>query len=191
MSVDIGIEIEAEQMERAAQLLAGVPKGVERAAANAINRGLSKIKTTAFREVKQVYTVQSAALNSATTTQQQKAGTGNLAGYVRFSGYEIPLYKFKVTPKQPGTGKAVRATMKKGGGGVYESAFIAAMQSSHTGVFRRDKKTRLPISEYMGLSAAHMAGEAQVSEKVQEEAQALVNARLEHEIERLLNNYGG
>ena len=43
----------------------------------------------------------------------------------------------------------------------------------------------------MGLSAAQMAGNEKVSTKVQEESQELVNARLEHEIERLLNNYGG
>jgi len=43
----------------------------------------------------------------------------------------------------------------------------------------------------MGLSAAQMAGEETVSRQVQEEAQRLVNERLEHEIDRLLNGYGG
>lgn len=193
MSAGINVSIDAETMERAAALLANVPHGAERAAMNAINRGLSRVKTTAFRGVKEVYTVQSSALNSATTTQVQKASTGDLAGYVRFSGVKIPLYKFKVTPKRPGTGKTVKATMEKGGGGVYQSAFIAAMSKSsgHTGVFRREGKKRYPNSEYMGLSAAQMAGNEKASTKVQEESQELVNARLEHEIERLLNNYGG
>ena len=115
MSAGINVSIDAETMERAAALLASVPHGAERAAMNAINRGLSRVKTTAFRGVKEVYTVQSSALNSATTTQVQKASTGDLAGYVRFSGVKIPLYKFKVTPKRPGTGKTVKATMEKGG----------------------------------------------------------------------------
>ena len=81
-----GIEIEAERMEQVRALLAGVPKGAERAFSNAINRGLSRIKSQAWKQVKQVYTVQSSALNATSATQLQKASTGNLAGYIRFSG---------------------------------------------------------------------------------------------------------
>lgn len=189
----INITIDSATMERAAALLAEVPNGAERAAANAINRGLSKVKTTAFKGVKEVYTVQPAVLNSATKTQVQKASSGDLVGYVRFSGVKIPLYKFKVTPKRPGTGKVVKAAMEKGGGAVYQSAFIAAMNKSsgHTGVFKREGKKRYPISEYMGLSAAQMVGRDKIAEEVQKEAQELTNARMEHEIERILNKYGG
>lgn len=187
----IGIEISSETMERVQALLANIPKGAERAYSNAINRGLSRVKSAAWRNVKQVYTVQSSALNAATNTSVQKASTGNLAGFVRFAGYKIPLYKFKVSPKQPGSKKLVHAAVKKGGGTVFESAFIAAMKSGHIGVFEREGKKRLPVSEFMGLSAAQMVGEETVSTQVQEEAQKLVNERLEHEIDRLLNGYGG
>ncbi len=38
---------------------------------------------------------------------------GNLAGFVSFSGVKIPLYKFKVTPTKPGTGKQVRGGGQK------------------------------------------------------------------------------
>lgn len=191
MSGGVNIEISAETMEKVNELLAGVPNGAERAYSNALNRGLSKIKTTALKSAKEVYTVQASALNAATNTQIQKASTGNLAGYVRFAGYKIPLYKFKVTPKKPGGNRRVRAAVKKGGGAVFESAFIAAMKNGHTGIFERDGRKRLPVSEFMGLSAAQMVGETTVSEKVQEEAQRIVDARLEHEIDRLLNKYGG
>lgn len=204
----VGIEISAETMERVQTLLANIPKGAERAYMNAINRGLSRVKTAAWQGIKQVYTVQAAALNAATNTRIQKAGTGNLAGFVRFAGYKIPLYKFKVSPKQPGGKKLVRASVKKGGGAVFESAFIAAMKSGHVGVFERTgeqgiagrlAKTKTPggtmhtekLEEKMGLSAAQMAGQEAVSRQVQEEAQRLVNERLEHEIDRLLNGYGG
>ena len=189
--MNIGVQIDAETMERVEAMLAQVPKGAERAFSNAINRGLSKVKTGAFREVKRIYTVQSSALSGATSTNIKKASTGDLAGHVHFAGYEIPLYKFKVSPKQPGGKKLVRASVKKGGGATFESAFIAAMKSGHIGVFEREGRKRLPVSELMGLSAAQMAGEETVSRQVQEEAQRLVNERLEHEIDRLLNGYGG
>ena len=176
--MNIGVQIDAGTMERVEAMLAQVPKGAERAFSNAINRGLSKVKTGAFREVKRVYTVQSSALSGATSTNIKKASTGDLAGHVHFAGYEIPLYKFNVTPKKPGTGKQVSATMKRGGGAVY-------------GVFHRETRKHLLISEYMGLSAAHMVGETAVAEKLQEEAQKTVDERVMHEVERLLNGYGG
>ena len=185
--MSVGIEISSETMERVQTLLAKIRKGAERAYSNAINRGLSRIKSTAWKEVKQVYTVQNSALNAATNTRVQKASTGNLAGYVSFSGCKIPLYKFKVTPKQPGSKKLVHASVKKGGGATFESAFIAAMKSGHIGMFEREGRKRLPVSEFMGLSAAQMVGEQTVSEQLQQEAQRLVEERLEHEIDRLLN----
>ena len=70
-------------------MLAGIPKGAERAFSSAINRGLSHTKTQAFKQVKTVYAVKQSALNEATTTKVQKASTGNLAGYVSFSGVKI------------------------------------------------------------------------------------------------------
>ena len=96
------IEITAEAVERVEAILAGVPNGAERALSNAINRGISRVKTGAIRRVKEIYTVQSGAFNEATRIRVNKASTGNLVGFVSFAGYKIPLYKFKVTPTAPG-----------------------------------------------------------------------------------------
>lgn len=185
------IEITSETIERVQAVLAGVPKEAERALSNAMNRGLSRVKTTAMQNVKRVYAVQSSALSAATNTKMQKASTGNLAGFVSFSGCKIPLYKFKVTPKQPGTGKTVRAAVMKGGGTAFEDAFIAGMGSGHLGVFERTGRPRLPIEEFMALSAAQMVGNEGVITEVEQQAQQLVEERLDHEIERLLSQYGG
>ncbi len=185
------IEITSETIERTQALLAGIPKGAERAFSAAINRGLSHTKTQAFKQVKKVYAVKQSALNEATKTRAQKASTGNLAGYISFSGVKIPLYKFQVTPKTPGTGKKVRAGVMKGGGAVFESAFIAEMKSGHTGIFERITSRRLPIEEKMGLSAAQMVQNEVIMDQLTQEAQEKVDERLNHEIERILNGYGG
>lgn len=185
------IEISAETIERVETLLAGVPKGAERALSNAMNRGLSKMKTGAAKKVREVYTVQSSAINEATNTRIQKASTGNLAGYIHFSGYKIPLYKFKVTPKAPGIKKQVTAAVKKGGGTAFENAFIAQMKSGHIGVFERETSKRFPIEEKMGLAMAQMVGNQNVIAELEKEAQETVNTRITHEIDRLLNGYGG
>ncbi len=49
------IEVSAEAIERVERILAGVPKGAERALSNALNRGLSRVKTGATKRVKEVY----------------------------------------------------------------------------------------------------------------------------------------
>lgn len=202
------IEVSAEAIERVERILAGVPKGAERALSNAINRGLSRVKTGATKRVKEVYTVQSSAFHEATNTKIEKASTGNIAGYVHFSGCKIPLYKFQVTPKATGTGKQVKAAVMKGGGTAFEEAFIAQMGTGHLGVFERTGEqgivSRLSkaknkigtkhtekIEEKMGLSAAQMIGNIKVLDTIEKEAQEVINERLEHEIERILNGYGG
>lgn len=185
------IEITSETIERTQTLLAGIPKGAERAFSSAINRGLSHTKTQAFKQVKKVYAVKQSALNEATTTKVQKASTGNLAGYVSFSGVKIPLYKFQVTPKEPRKGQKVRAEVMKGGGATFDSAFIAKMRSGHIGIFERITSRRLPIEEKMGLSAAQMVKNEVIMDQLTKEAQEKVDERLKHEIDRILNGYGG
>lgn len=201
------IEISAETIERVETLLAGIPRGVERTFSNAMNRGLSKVKTGASKKVREVYTVQASAINEATNTKIQRTSMGSLAGYVSFSGYKIPLYKFKVTPKAPGIKKKVVAAVKKGGGTPFEHAFIAQMANGHIGVFERTgtygennarvqkygkkNKHTEDIEEKMGLAMGQMLGNPKVIEELEKEAQKTVNERAIHEIDRLLNGYGG
>ena len=185
------IEITSETIERTQTLLAGIPKGAERAFSSAINRGLSHTKTQAFKQVRKVYAVKQSALNEATTTRVQNARTGNLVGYVSFSGVKIPLYKFQVTPKEPRKGQKVRAAVMKGGGTTFDSAFISKMRSGHIGIFERITSRRLPIEEKMGLSAAQMVKNEVIMDQLIKEAQEKVDERLNHEIDRILNGYGG
>lgn len=185
------IEITSEAIERAETLLASIPKGAERAFSSAINRGLSHTKTQAFKQVRKVYEVKQSALNEVTTTRVQKASTGNLVGCVSFSGVKIPLYKFKVTPKEPRKGQKVRAAVMKGGGATFDSAFIAKMGNDHIGVFERITSKRYPIEEIMGLSAKQMIENEVIIDQLIKEAQEKVDERLNHEIERILNGYGG
>lgn len=201
------IEVSAETIERVEALLAGVPKGAERALSNAMNRGLSKMKTGAAKKVREVYAVQSSAINEATNTRVRKTSAGNLAGFISFAGYKIPLYKFKVTPKAPGIRKRVQATVKKGEGGTFEDAFIAQMSTGHIGVFERtgtfdsdnarlkkygkQNKHTESIEQKMGLAMGQMIGNQKVIEELEKEAQKMVDERIVHEIDRLLNSYGG
>ncbi len=134
------IEITSDTIERVETLLAGVPKGAERAFTNAINRGLSHTKTQAFKQVKAVYAVKQSALNEATKTRVQKASSGNLAGYVSFSGVKIPLYKFSVSPKEPGKKRKVRAGVMKGGGIALSLSIASAVNTAFLFIFLNKSK---------------------------------------------------
>ncbi len=184
------IEISSEAIERAEALLAGIPKGAERAFSNAINRAVTYSKTKAFKEVRKVYAVKQGDLNAKTATRVQKASAGNLAGYVSFSGVKLPLYKFKVTPKTATKGKKVQAGVMKGGGAIFDNAFIANLGKG-MGVFERLTSKRYPTEELMGLSAVQMVENEVIIGQLEKEAQDKVNERVMHEIDRILNGYGG
>lgn len=201
------IEITSDEIERVGTMLADTPKSAERVFANAMNRGLSRIKTRAIEQVKKVYAVKTAALWDATTARMNKASVGNLVGFVSFSGVKIPLYKFSVTPTKPATRQKVKAGLMNGGSKTeYEDAFIAEMKNGHIGVFERtgtqgieSRKTKYgkqnhhteKIKEISGLSTAQMIGNASNIEILEKEAQELVNERIVHEMNRILNGYGG
>ena len=199
------IEISSEAVERVENILSEVPGGAQKALSAAMNRGLSKVKTAAFKEVRSVYAVQYAALKEATKTKVKNTSKGNLAGEISFSGVKIPLYKFKVTPQAVATGATVKASTMKGSMTEFSHAFIAMMSSGHIGVFERTgtqgiasrleaynrSKHTEKVSEIMGLSAVQMISNENIMDKTEADAQETVNARIEHEIDRILNGYGG
>lgn len=59
------------------------------------------------------------------------------------------------------------------------------------GVYERLTRKRVPTEQLMGLSAAQMVGNTEVMDDLQEEVQELVNERIIHEMNRILNGYGG
>jgi hypothetical protein len=79
------------------------------------------------------------------TTARFNAG-GNTADIVVRSGW-IPLAKLGATQ----TSKGVRVRLR----GSYRHAFIASMDSGHTGVMLRQGADRLPIRELFGPNPAH------------------------------------
>lgn len=184
------IEISCEQLELVERLLAGVPNGVPRALASALNRGASRGKTSAIRRVKGVYTVQPSALTANSRITLKSASAGSLEATVTFGGSKIPLNKFQVSPKSPGGRYTVIAAGKRGGGAVLPHAFIANL-SNTGGVYERIAKPRFPVEEKMGLSTGQMVGSQEVSSGLEDEVSEVVNQRIEHEVARLLAGYGG
>lgn len=185
------VEITAEQIQRVELILQNVPKGAERALANAINRGISKAETVSVREIRSTYTVDSPTAHGS--IQQKKASVGNIVGSIIYAGSPIPLIKYDVSPTgKTGHRQRVAARVLKSSGRTsLKYAFNRSFNSGALRTAERIGRSRLPIKVLYGPSLAQMAENEQVLPKAEEEAQKVVDERIEHEIWRLISGYGG
>ena len=178
------VGITSEQIERVESILNGVQRGPEKVFFNVINRALDTVRTASGRQIREVYAIKQKDLRAESNIKLKKASQTDLAGEIAFAGCKIPLYRFNVTPKQPAQGVRVKAAVLKSSAQTeFEHAFIARMQSRHVGMFERATAKHLPIDEFTGPSAAHMA--------VEQAAQETIDKRIDHEIDRILSGYGG
>ena len=69
------------------------------------------------------------------------------------------------------------------------------MKSGHTGIFRRTGGATSTggdeLKEIMGSSVPQMIGNEEVLQKISKEAAEKFEERLEHEVLRILNGWGG
>lgn len=205
------ISITDEQINRVESILNGVRNGPEKVFFNVINRALTTVRAEAGRQIRAVYAISQKDLRSESNIQLRKASRSNLAGEIAFSGCKIPLYRFNVSPKQPtfdesrtipvkinGQWKRVNpskpvkaAVLKSSAQTELEHAFIANMQNGHTGIFNRKELDDLLIRELKGPSIAHMADNSVVLAQVEKAAQETIDKRIDAEMNRILNGYGG
>lgn len=180
------IEISTEQLNKMIRLLDGVKDGPEKALYNAVNRGLSRVRRLSAQYASGVYEISQGAIKSHSKIKQVKASPGaNTIGSISFGGTKLALMQFKVSG---GHGSTVKVAVKKGGGGTLYKAFIANMGHG-SNVIERVSSKRTPTETLMGLSAAQMIGNEEVALQIEMEAEKVVSERIDHEIERLLNNW--
>jgi len=187
------IQITSEQIERINLILSGIPGGAQKAFSSVIRRTNSTVKAETVRQITSTYAISAQnARAGANIRARVKSADGGVIGTVSFAGYKLPLYRFNVSPTMPIQRVTVKAAvMKENAQTPFAHAFIARMKNGHTGMFERDTTRSFPVTEFMAQSTAQMAGNDEVLERVSEKAQETVNKRVEHEITRILNGYGG
>ncbi len=187
------IEITSEQIERINTLLSTVKGGASKVVKKAIKSGQKVTQRETERSIKEVYDISAKNLKTHKRVKLwTKQSNGDIIGHVSFSGYKIPLFKFKATPKKSGKRKLVKARQKKNEAMTpFAHAFITTMSSGHTGIFKRKGEARFPISEIMGSSVGQMARDEKIVPKVEAKVQETVNEAIESEINRILNKAWG
>lgn len=205
----IDVDISEETADRLHAVLEGMGLAEEKVLKPALARGLSAGKTAFNKQIKTVYNIEPNRLS----TRYARFGYKNVStegdkiiGSIEFSGGVIPLYKFEVSPTEAEYGKGRKtitsSVMRGGGAASIDNGFIAEMSNEHMGVFERKgswrRKTRPTkvgrntennekIKELFGPSLARMAENAVVLQTVEDRVNEVINKRIEHEIERLLN----
>ena len=96
-----------------------------------------------------------------------------------------------MSPKEVNERKTVKAAVFRGGTGeTIAQAYVTNLKGG-IGVFERLTSKRETSQTFYGPSVAHMAENVNVLPRMEEIAQRTVNERIEHEIGRILNGYGG
>ena len=181
-------------LERANKLLAGIGGGelLRNALYNALNRAGVKARKEAATFASKEYMISSSGFKKHVKEKYHiHYGGGKISGGVvscelSFAGSVIPLIEFRTRYSRDG---GVNVSVKRGGGGNLDHAFIANLGG--TNVYERIGKSRLPIERKYGPSAAHMMMDEHVDEQMEKTVVDTFNARIEHEITRLLNGWGG
>lgn len=183
-------EVGGKGLDRVNKILAGVPGGVYKATSSALKRAGDTAKTKAGQFAAAEYTISKGTFMSNVNIKSRvTGGVGGVASMsLSFSGGVLPLLKFNT--KFSRQGRVTTQVKRNGGGGTLEHAFVASI-FGNAAVFERVGAPRFPVEQKFGPSTGHMMQNEEVIEKMTETIAETYDKRIEHEIMRVLNGFGG
>lgn len=207
----IDVEVSKETTDRLHSILEGIENAEEKVLKPALTRGLMAGKTEAGKAARQTYHISAGDFKSSGYMKYNsvsQSGDG-IIGSIEFSGGVIPLIRFKVTPNTPKKGKTPSAAVLKSSSLVpfsrKKDTFVAQMKTGHIGIFSRREgvysggryttktgkvgknKHNQALEELLSPSVPQMVGNEEVIQSVEDRVNEVINQRINHEIERLLN----
>ncbi len=189
MSVRIA-EIGDESLERVSKILAGVPGGIWKASYSALKRAGDMAKTRAGQYAAEEYTINKGDfmrnVHQKSSISSEAGGAVSLG--ISYAGNVLPLLTFNTRYSKNGK---LQTQVKRGGAAAMLDHAFAARVYGPVGVFERVGEKRFPVEQKFGPSTAHMMQNEAVVEKMDEVVRDTFERRLEHEITRVLNGWGG
>ena len=190
------IEVSEQTMNRIHTLLSGIEGAKGKILRPAFGRAMQAGKTEAKRQALSTYHVKASDFNEKTRIVY-KGITDNadeIIGTVDFSGYPIKLIKYHVTPNTPTKKKkAPSANVLRENSPVKfdrkNDVFVQQMGTDHIGIFKREESGK--IKELYGPSGPRMVENEEVMQAITQKVHEVINQRIDHEINRLLNQNGG
>lgn len=205
-----------DAIDRATKLLAGIDGGIEKAVKNAMPRAVSHLRTSSVKAIQERYAISATNIRTNENVTVRYTYQDGVQAFINFAGQKIPLYRYDgAAPKTPSadTSKWVHAMisgkmqtvhpslaasghqLKSTSPTRFQNAFVAEMQSGHVGIFERTGGVTASggdaIKELMGSSVSQMIGNEQIASALVDDAEKKFEERIDHEILRVLNGWGG
>ncbi len=183
-------EIGGKGLDRVIKVLAGVPGGAAKAVSSALKRAGDTAKTKAGQFAAAEYTINKGDfMHNVNEKTRVSGGVGGVASLeISFAGSVLPLLTFNTKFSRDGH---VQTQVKRNGGAVtLERAFVANI-FGQTAVFERVGAPRFPVEQKYGPSTGHMMQNEQVIKNMDKTIIETFETRIEHEITRVLNGWGG
>ncbi|MCD8199810.1 MAG: phage tail protein [Coriobacteriaceae bacterium] len=176
-------------LERVNKILSTVPNGVYKATYSALKRAGQTAKTQAGRFAAAEYTINKSTFMSNVNQKQHITGSsgGVTSMTITFAGSVLPLLTFNTKYSRSGL---VQTQVKRSGGATtLQHAFVANI--GKFGVYERVGRERYPVEGKYGPSTGHMMQNEDVVEQMEKVVEETYENRIEHEITRVLNGFGG
>lgn len=207
------VTIDTKSLDKIVKGLSYFGKEMPGAAASAVNRTLDYVNTQVKRTVTAEYAIKQTDVTACAT--KKKASKSNLSAGITYKGRLLSLAHFPHNPSVPGTGRYIKVKIKKSEGyktlgpsqgrgrkgkkGERQSVpwpFVGptgakSADKVQANVFQRTGKSRFPIKVLKTLSVPQMITNTNVEEKIQAQAAAKLQERVNHEIKYRLDKIKG
>lgn len=180
-------DIGSKSIDRAKKILAGFPRGAEKAIGSALKRAAQSAEAYAAQAVGKEYYVKAGDFKSYTKTKKHYTTTaGSTSAEIEFCGYHIPLIKFDTRVSRDG--RVVTRVMRSSERSTLDHVFSASglLMSD----YMRELEKRLPVQELFGPSTVQMmSSNDDVEQEMGDKLREVFDSRLEHEITAILNGW--
>lgn len=187
------IEVSEQTIDKLHTLLAGIENGIDKALSPAFGRALQSGKTEAKKQAMQTYYIKASDYNQNSYIKYKgvEHRADEIIGEISFAGNPMALMKYKTSPTTPGRETPSAVVLKENKPVKFNRRHDVFIQQigSHIGIFKREENGR--IKELYGPSTPKMVDNEKVKQAVEQKVHEVLNRRIEHEIERLLNENGG
>lgn len=181
-----------ESIDRINKILAGIPGGAFKVTYAALKRAGDTAKTKAGQFAAAEYTISKGDFMHNVTEKVRTEGGSGVGGVasmsISFAGHVLPLLTFNTSFSRGGT--LTTKVKRNGGAASLQHAFTAKIFGP-IAVFERVGSPRFPVEQKFGPSTGHMMQNEQVVEKMDVTIRETFDKRVEHEILRVLNGWGG
>lgn len=183
-------QVGATSLDRVNKILAGVPGGSMKAVYAALKRAGDTAKTKAGQFAAAEYTVTKGDfMKNVKMKSHITGGSGGTASMnISYAGSVLPLLTFNTRFSRKGL---VQTQVKRSGAAAVLQHAFAASIFGPIAIFERLGAPRFPVEQKFGPSTGHMMQNEEVIKQMEETIRETYEKRIEHEITRVLNGWGG